>query len=778
MIEKEFLVKNIPLFINQVDKNGKFAIWNKYSETILGYTAEEAVGKLSPLDIHETKEDCDEVVRIATEKGIYDKETCWVRKDGTHVCVRLVVVPSGRDAQGDITGFYGYAEDITERKRTEQLIREERDKAQTYLNIAGTIIVAIGENQKVTLINKMGCDTLGYSCEEIIGKNWFDNFIPERVRNSVRNGFMELLSGNSKMMEYFENPVLTKSREEKVIVWHNSVLSDDKGKIIATLSSGEDITKRKLSEKAIEISEANYRSIFESANDAIIVRDINTYKVIDVNNRACELFCYRKEEMLGLDLQTVIPGDQPHALNNIWNCYDKAARGEPQLFEQLVKDKIGRTFWVEVSLRRAIIGDKYQLLAITRDITERKDSESKILELNKALSRANENLKHLALRDSHTGLYNHHYFVDVIEAELERAKRHSEKLSIIMMDIDYFKSINDVYGHQFGDTILKQFARLLKKEVRLYDIIVRFGGEEFIIISPGTGKQDAFTLAMRILDTISTHGFGDKKHNVKIKVSAAVISYPSDEGIDSGSDFVDKADSVLNKAKEDGGNRVYCAAELETGKDSAKPMEEPSVDVLKQKLKKLTARGNQSVVEAIFAFAKTIELKDHYTGEHVEKTIHYATNIAESLRLPKHEIEIIKEASILHDLGKIGVPEKILLKTGKLTNHEREVIKGHPQIGADILRPIHSLRDIIPIVLHHHEWWNGKGYPSRIKKETIPIGARIVAIADVYQALTSDRPYHKAYPKEEALNIIKNGSGTQFDPKIVDAFLGILEKEE
>jgi len=525
-------------------------------------------------------------------------------------------------------------------------------------------------------------------------------------------------------------------------------------------------------------SDDSYRSIFESANDAIIIRDIKTYKIIDANEKACELFCYRKEEITGLGLQAVIPGDQPHEFENIWSRYDKAARGEPQLFEQLVKDKIGRTFWVEVSLRQAIIGDEYRLLAITRDVTERKEYENKIIELNRALSRANENLKHIALKDPHTGLYNHHYFVDAIEAEFERAKRHSTDLSIIIMDIDYFKSINNIYGHQFGDTILKQFARLLKKKVRIYDIVIRFGGEEFIIISPGTGKKDALTLARRIMDTAGACSFGDKKHIIKIKASAAVGSYPSDRRINCGADFVDTANQILNKAKKDGGNRVYSSADMETKKGAAVPQEEPNVDVLKNKIKELTARGNQSVAEAIFAFAKTIELKDRYAGEHAEKTIHYAAGIAQSLGLPKNEIEIIKEASALHDLGKIGIPEKILLKTGKLTKQEREIIKEHPHIGADIIRPVHFLRDIIPAVLHHHEWWNGWGYPDRLKKESIPMGARIVAIADVYQALTSDRPYHKAFPKAEAIQIIKGGSGTQFDPKIVNAFLILLGKEE
>jgi diguanylate cyclase (GGDEF)-like protein len=444
----------------------------------------------------------------------------------------------------------------------------------------------------------------------------------------------------------------------------------------------------------------------------------------------------------------------------------------------LAKDRLNRTFWVEVSLKRAIIGDRYCLLALTRDITERKYSENRIMDLNKALSKANEGLKHMALRDSHTGLYNHRYFVSVIEAELERAKRYSEELSIIMIDIDYFKSINDVYGHQFGDLVLRQFAKLLKSEVRIYDTAVRFGGEEFIIISPGTGKGEASILANRLLNTISLHNFGDKKRSIKIKVSVAVCSYPADKRINNPPDFVDTADRILDAAKEAGGNRVYSMLDLESKKDARRlPEAEPTVDELKDKIKKLTARGNQSVVEAIFAFAKTIELKDKYTGEHVEKTIYYVTGIANALGLPKEEVEVIKEASVLHDLGKIGIPEKILLKPGRLTKREREIIKEHPQIGVDIIRPLHFLRDIIPLVRHHHEWWNGKGYPDGLKKELIPLGARIVAIADVYQALTSDRPYHKAFPKEEAVKIIKDGAGTQFDPRIVETFLRVLEKE-
>jgi HD-GYP domain-containing protein (c-di-GMP phosphodiesterase class II) len=211
---------------------------------------------------------------------------------------------------------------------------------------------------------------------------------------------------------------------------------------------------------------------------------------------------------------------------------------------------------------------------------------------------------------------------------------------------------------------------------------------------------------------------------------------------------------------------------------SEKVKEGPDATFLQKRIERLTREANEGLIEAISAFAKTIELKDHYTGEHVERTVYYATEIAAALNLPKEEIERIKQAAILHDLGKIGISENHLLKKSKLTSEEYEEVKKHPQIGVDIIRPIKVLHDIIPFILHHHERWDGAGYPNGLKGEEIPVGARIIAVADVYQALISDRPYRKAYSKEEAIKIIKNGASTQFDPQIVDIFLRILEREK
>jgi len=395
---------------------------------------------------------------------------------------------------------------------------------------------------------------------------------------------------------------------------------------------------------------------------------------------------------------------------------------------------------------------------------------------NKELKKTNRRLHQASIVDSHTGLFNHRYLVDIVEREYVRSSRDNRPFSIIMLDIDYFKSINDVYGHQFGDMVLRQFGKFLKKLVRRYDVVIRFGGEEFVIIAPETNANEAQLFANRILECINAYYFGTKKHVIKIRISIGISVYVEDGPVTSGMELIDAADKILRKAKEDGGNRVYSSKNLkETNNAVESHSEHVDINALRIKLEKLTKRSNQSLVEAIFALAKAIELKDHYTGEHVEQTVIYATEIAKALSLSGKDLEHIRQTSILHDLGKIGISDKILLKKGLLTKKEFNIIKKHPQIAADILRPIHVLQDVIPLILSHHEKWDGKGYPAGLKGKAIPIGARIIALADVYQALISDRPYRKAYTHQQVIGILKKAKGTHFDPQIVDAFLKIAK---
>ena len=536
----------------------------------------------------------------------------------------------------------------------------------------------------------------------------------------------------------------------------------------------EDITEHK---KAVEETR-KFKTISDAASHGSIITNLEG-NIIYTNVAMAQMHGYTVEELLGKHFSIFHTPEQMVFVDKLLN---EQLKKKGSFIEEIWhKRKDGTLFpmLVNATLIKDGKGEPLFLSATLIDISELKRAEKRLQALNKQLMKSNRRFKELALIDSHTGLFNHRYLTEVIEKEFHRARRYAHPLCVIMFDIDYFKSINDVYGHQFGDLVLKQFANQLKKMVRGYDTVVRFGGEEFLLVCPATDMPTALVLAQRILDAIRLYNFGTQKHTVKLKLSLAVASYPEDS-VAKGADLVDLVDKILNKVKVDGGDRVYSSADItkENPEGNKKIKETKDTQVLKEKMEKLTKRANQGLIEAVFAFAKTIKLKDHYTGEHVESTVQYATDIARALDFSKEEIECVKQAAILHDLGKIGISEKILLKKTKLTKGEFEKIKKHPQIAADIIRPLHFLHNIIPLVLYHHERWDGKGYPSGLRGEDIPIGARIIAIADIYQALISQRPYRKAFPRHQAIDIIRKGSGSLFEPKIVDTFLKIVQRKK
>ncbi|MDD4908065.1 MAG: diguanylate cyclase [Candidatus Omnitrophica bacterium] len=550
-------------------------------------------------------------------------------------------------------------------------------------------------------------------------------------------------------------------------------IKNKQGKVDYVIETLEDITLHKYTESALRTLESQYYTTLASMNDAIHVIDTN-YRIV-LFNAYFKKWCKQlgvSGEAIGRNVFDVFPFLDVKVREEYKKVFE-SGKALITYETNRVKNKevITETRKIPVSENNKITG----IITIVRDMTEAKKAEKNLEMLNKKLTESNKKLNQMALRDSDTGLYNHRYLSEVIEAEFFRAKRYGHSLSTIMLDIDYFKSINNVYGHNFGDLVLKQLAYQLRKLVRQYDIVIRYAGEEFIIISPGTDRNTAIILAQRILDAIGLFNFGNKQHSVKLKLSFAVASYPEDR-ILNGMDLVEISDKILDNVKQRGGNKVFSTLDIEKTKPAEEAAESGDVQSLKEKVSRLTRQASQSIVESILAFAKTLELKDHYTGEHVEKTVQFAVNLAKALELPDDEVERIRQAAILHDLGKVGISEKILCKKGKLTTKEFEIIKTHTQIAVDILRPIQVLQGIIPLVLYHHERWDGKGYPHGLKGEEIPLGARVVALADVYQALISDRPYRKAYPKPEVIKIIRAGAGSQFDPHIVGVFLKIVQK--
>jgi len=384
--------------------------------------------------------------------------------------------------------------------------------------------------------------------------------------------------------------------------------------------------------------------------------------------------------------------------------------------------------------------------------------------------------KEFSLIDPQTGLYNYRYLKLRLSQELVRSKRYAQPISVVMMDIDYFKSINDVYGHPYGDVILNSLAQFMQTFIRGSDVVVRFGGEEFVLVMLDANKEGALQFARRLLEKINGHVFDEKGHKINLRVSMGIANFPEDDMTDTEDGLIDVADKALSCAKESGGNRICTAQEISLHgiKQEIIKGRKDSVEVLKSKLSKMTQRINNSLIESVYAFSKTIDARDAYTGDHSKKLIMLATKLGKSLKLSPKEIEDLGHAAVLHDLGKIGIPDHILLKKKKLTESEFKEMQKHPQIGAEIIRPVHTLRGVVPIILYHHERYDGKGYCAGLKGNKIPMGSRILSVVDVYHALISDRPYRKAYSKKKALEIIQKDRGLHFDPHVVDAFMKII----
>jgi putative nucleotidyltransferase with HDIG domain len=277
-----------------------------------------------------------------------------------------------------------------------------------------------------------------------------------------------------------------------------------------------------------------------------------------------------------------------------------------------------------------------------------------------------------------------------------------------------------------------------------------------------------------------TRSFGDGNNIIKLKCSIGVVSYPEDP-LFSVEEIIDAGEESIYKVKERGGDglalygREIGVSEKAFALDKY-PEEDRKryIDSVKQKLSFFAIRSERSILEAIYSLAKSIELRDRRTKEHCDRMVEYAEKVARRVGMNEQDVDNVRRAAMLHDIGKLGISDAILLKPGKLTPQEFEIVKKHPVIGADIVSVAGFLREIVPYILSHHEYFDGSGYPRGLKGEEIPLGARILAVVDVYEAVTSDRPYHKAISKEEAIKIIKDGMGTQFDDKVAKIFLDVI----
>jgi diguanylate cyclase (GGDEF)-like protein/putative nucleotidyltransferase with HDIG domain len=405
--------------------------------------------------------------------------------------------------------------------------------------------------------------------------------------------------------------------------------------------------------------------------------------------------------------------------------------------------------------------------------------------LDKAQLHADTKLR--AITDGLTGLYNHAHFYQRLDEEVEYSKRYKRRFAVVMMDVDAFKQYNDSRGHQAGDDALRLIADSIRTGIRGSDLAFRYGGDEFATILLNADSARAQIVVNRINRRIAAElKKMDDQAAAWLGLSAGVASFPEDAT--TSDELVKKADAALYHAKHLAWARSLTEPEqdIESQGYPHKLVHETQAGML------TTAAGSLAAVlqdlgvsevaaaldlRAIATVGAASEIKDRYMRGHQERASLWAAALAEDMGLPSEQVRDIRIAGLLHDIGKVTVSEGILNKPGKLTEEEFNKVKQHAPAGAKImLSEAEALQQLAAIVRHHHEHFDGTGYPDGIAGQHIPLEARIMSVVDVFDAMTHERAYRKALSREEAIAEIERGAGTQFDPEVVKAFLALVKR--
>jgi diguanylate cyclase (GGDEF)-like protein/putative nucleotidyltransferase with HDIG domain len=401
-------------------------------------------------------------------------------------------------------------------------------------------------------------------------------------------------------------------------------------------------------------------------------------------------------------------------------------------------------------------------------------------EKNAALLQANAHLEALATTDPLTELPNHRALIETLEKEVERARRYGHPLSILFFDGDHFKRVNDTYGHSVGDAVLRELGSRGKSILRGGDTLGRYGGEEFMVLLPQTDLALSLEVAERLRVAIAVHPLatGLVEGGLHVTISIGIATFPIDGRIVS--EVVEKADQAMYWAKRLGRNQIRTVSEAELA------AQDRALVATLTNLERSDEEQGQNIEQAvrthqlstIHSLMWLLELRDRGISAHSYQVSDLAATIAQELRLEPSEVFAVSTAGLLHDIGKIAIPDHLLQKEGPLSAREWALIQQHSELGAQILEVSPYLHALMPAVRHHHENWDGTGYPDALTGENIPLAARIIRVSEAYQAMISNCSYQAQRSAEAARYELERCSGTCFDPAVVAAALRVLAHQE
>lgn len=540
--------------------------------------------------------------------------------------------------------------------------------------------------------------------------------------NSIGLNYIELIkSFNNSAADYSAEinsgiKAVVKNKKDKFELEYHDSSSENRSwvKMIVTpfaegvLIMHEDISDRKNYEEALQIREEQYKKIFNTAPIGMLVEDPDG-NILEVNDELCEMTGYSKEELEGDNIFNKLV--TPDRIEESKKDIEIILSGQDLEFNLDNINKNGEHYYTHFKETKINLPDKGTgILSMQVDLTNLRMKEKK--------------LEFLSYNDKLTGLYNRAYF----DQELKRLDNKDElPLSLVVIDVNGLKMINDVYGHLAGDELIKSAAVVLKSCLRDEDILARFGGDEFALILPRTPKKDVEKIIKRI-----------KEESSKVDVEGNKLSLGI--GFATKTELEEEIEQIFDQADD---------------------------NMYKDKLVKNKDSKNNIIKNLMI----TLEAKSNENKEHVQRLEELAVKLGRRLDLSYEQLSNLSLLASIHDIGKVTISEGILKKPDKLNNNEWETMKEHAERGYKIASSTEEFSAIAKYILHHHEKWDGTGYPNGLKGEEIPLFSRIIAIVDAYDVMTHDRPYSEPLSKEEALKEIKKCSGSQFDPELVDEFV-------
>jgi len=597
----------------------------------------------------------------------------------------------------------------------EKSIRESERRFRSLLENIPMVAVLLDTQGRLLFANDYGLQLFGRTRDEIIGHEFIPLLVPLAYQSGLQQWIDLSLTNRVPRSGIF--PLLCKAGQLRRISWMSSLLYTPEDEVEGIVILGEDVTAREETARALKESEAVLRQIADNMTDLISRLD-RRGRVLYASPSHYSVLGYQIDKLIKMSvLDLVHPDDYVTCINTLKMAL---RQGQTSRHQQRTRHANGTYIWTETVVNPVNENGRITgIILSSRDITDRKNLE--------------DNLRFLSVHDPLTGLYNRTYF----ETEMERLNSgRYDPVGIMVCDLDGLKLVNDTLGHEAGDRLLVSTAAVLKHCFRQSDVVSRVGGDEFAILLPGSQQDQLEILIDRIYEGVSQYNLQNTDLPLSLSVGMAVR--------------FDRTMSIRDTYKE-ADNEMY-----------------------RVKLNRSKSARN-AVVQTLM---KAMEARDYITEGHAERLQELAARMGKRLGLADNTITTLRLLAQFHDIGKVGVPDRILFKPGLLTEEEYTEMKRHCEIGHRIALASQELTLLADLILKHHEWWNGQGYPVGLHGQDIPLECRILALADAYDAMTSNRPYRSGIEHRAALREIENNAGIQFDPVLADIFIDMLRDEQ